>query len=176
MPSKLIILLAASVAVFIGGCATTQHTDPARVSWGDIQEGSRLQQYLDRKRQELARLEGVAADLDHHLARQSNQLHGLQQRLGNVRSESVASRNRIAALNAEIEKQQAELSDKRARIRQLKAEMQRLARERKDQQELKGRIASYEVEIEDLQQEVEVIDRSINKILTIRARHALEQG
>ncbi len=176
IPFSILVFLAASVVVLTGGCATTQHTDPAKVSWGDLREGSRLQRYLERRQEELARLEGVATGLERHLTQKSGELNDLQQRLGNVRAKSAASRQNIANLNIEIQKQQTALTDKQAEIKSLKSEMQRLSRETKDQQLLKERIASYEVEIEDLQQEVEVIDRSIDKILTIRARHALEQG
>ena len=167
------------VFLLIAGCATTE-TDPTKVSWGDLIRGDRLAAHLDARRQELKRLEAQSSALELRLLEKQDQLQSLNQKVQTARNLSNTANNELAGLNAEIETNQNELKQTLTKLQSLRAEeqglRQSLATLNSDKRAMDEKLIRYELEIEQLESEVVVLENAIDRILLVRAKHALEKS
>lgn len=166
--------------VLLSGCSTTTETDPSKVSWGDLIRGDRLDAHLASKRQELSRLEQQSSALEQRLLQKKSQLKTLDNRVQTARKTSSSAEQELADLNDEITVKQAELESVLSKLQELKSEEQNLreglAALNEDKREMDEKLVRHELEIEQLESEVVVLEKAIDRILLVRAKHALGES
>ena len=174
------IILYMVLLVGLTGCATTTETHPTRVSSADLWWGSdRLDAYLESRRGELQKLQGQASQLESRLYEREQELAKLNMRLKQETAKTAEAENKQRLVEQEVRAKQSQLNDIQTEVSGLKRKMSQLEvrlsnAEEKNKQRIKERIAEYEVAIEDLEGEVIVLERSIDRILLVRAKHAME--
>lgn len=166
--------------VLLSGCATTTETDPSKVSWGDLIRGDRLEAHLASRRQELARLEQQSSVLEQRLLQKKRQLKTLDNKVQSARKVSSSAKQELADLNDEISVKQAELESVLSKLQELRSEekmlRESLAALNNDKREMDEKLIRYDLEIKQLETEVSVLEKAIDRILLVRAKHALEES
>ena len=163
----------------VTACATTQ-THPARVSAWDLTVGKgRLDAYVESRRQELARLQEQALNLEKRLQIKENELAVLDEQLGKETALARKAGNKQNAAEQQVLAQKTELNNIKQEIAVLKqkiSEQETLLGNVKEENKRRIRetIMAYEVEIEDLDAEISVLERAIDRIVLLRTKHALE--
>jgi chromosome segregation ATPase len=168
--------LALTLILAAGGC-TTQQTDPARVSWGDLIEGRRLDAYLESRRQELRALDQQSAALAARLDQRRGQLASLNRDLSQAQAKSAASRAELQKINGDVTTAQRELERLSADVERLRQESASLKLQATTAQERRAaaeQVARQEAELERLQVDITALEQAIERTLLTRARHALE--
>ncbi|WP_177419863.1 hypothetical protein [endosymbiont of Lamellibrachia barhami] len=177
---RISLILFILVAIVLTGCATTKETHPTRVSAGDLWWGNdRLEAYLESRKRELKSMQKHALLLESRLYDREEKLKSLDRSLKaeSAKAENIEHKQR--EIERAVSKKRTELARVVKEVKGLKVELAKFesllatAKER-DKQIVKERMAEYEVEIEDLGAEVAVLERSIDRILLVRAKHALE--
>ncbi len=175
---------AAMVSLLAGlaGCATTNETDPAKVSWGDIigmqvSDDSRLNQHLEARQQELENLRQEAHQLDQRLWMKQRELNRLDTQANQQQAKTRAAQQKLDEYNRQIETKKAELTaaiDKAKDLKQKEADLKaRLATLNSDR-EAREELMRYQIEIEKLEDEVVTLENAIDRILLVRAKYATE--
>nr|WP_281722625.1 hypothetical protein [Nitrosomonas nitrosa] len=170
-----------SVVLLLSGCAATKETNPSKVNWYDLTIGSdRLEEYIKSRKQELARLEQQSSVLEQRLVQKKIQLQELGTRLQSAEQDSSRSTKELTDLNQEIAIKKAELESVLSRLNQMKAEerqlKENLAHLTGKKREVDERLVRYELEIEQLESEVVLLEKAIDRILLVRAKHALGES
>lgn len=166
---------------FLTGCAATTETDPSKVNWMDLTfKKDRLDAHLDSRRNELARLQSQARELENRLKKKDLELDTVNEKLQSAKAQSATQQRELDALNDDIKEKQNELSSLQAKLVQLQTEhsnlMSNLESLNQNKREVDAKIMRSETEIEQLQDEVAVLERAIDRILLVRAKHALENS
>lgn len=171
-----IIVVTALTAGAATACATRQ-VDPARVSWGDLLRGDRLQQHLQSRRAELHQLDQGAMVLAQLLAERTRALRTLDAELANQQAVSARSQQEVDAVRQSVAESQRQLTLARTRVHQLSMDLQRqrgtLAQTKAQQIEQDAEVARHKAELLELEREVGVLERAIDRTLLVRARVAL---
>ena len=170
-------MIAMSLLVF--ACAPTAETDPSKVSMYDLWfDQDRLESHLDSKRQELASLEAKSAALEKRLADKQDQLQGLDLALREEKQNKRAVDHAWTEVSQEIESTTAELEQVLRETKTLNTGLvlleSTLTVSSDEQQEVEDRIIGYQVEIDNLEAETVVLERAIDRLLAVKAKHALE--
>lgn len=175
---KHISFVAIVLSLVLSGCATTTETHPTRVSAGDLWYGSdRLDAYLESRRKELRNMQMHAASLEAQLGAHKSELVSLDLALSKEQSQTSQVDRERQQLEQQVKQKLAELNDKEQEVQQLNAQMAQLESDlstAKDKRAIQNQMAGFEVEIEDLESEIALLERSIDRILVVRAKHGLE--
>lgn len=165
--------------ILFTGCATTE-TDPSKVSWGDLLRSDRLDAHLDSRRQELTRLEQQSSALERRLLQKQSQLKALDIKVQTARNLSESATGELTELNSEIAVKHDELETTLTKLKELRAEEQKLRQSlaglNNNKREMDEKLVRYELEIEQLETEVVVLEKAIDRILLVRAKHALGES
>lgn len=174
-------LLATSVLLvtLLTSCTTTNETDPAKVSMGDLLFGKkRLDNHLASRRAELDKLMDESAELSLRLNGRERTLREINDDYNKKAEASKYLDAEETQLKAEAAVRQEELElvqDKLEKLNdKLKLMRDKASSDRAVKDELQKQIANNEKQIADLEKEVVVLERAIDRIITVRARHALE--
>jgi chromosome segregation ATPase len=175
---KNISFIAIALSLLVSGCSTTTETHPTRVSAGDLWYGSdRLDAYLESRRKELKRMQSQAALLEVQLGARKSEMINLDSILRKEQANATQIDIERQRLESEVSQKLTELKNKEQEVQKLKTQMARLESDlsqAKDKRSVQNQMAGFEVEIEDLENEIAVLERSIDRILVTRAKHGLE--
>lgn len=170
------LMILGLAALSCAACVSTE-TDPARVTWGDLSEGKRLEAYLESRRADLTKLETEAQSLSAQLSRKEAALDSVDVALAaaekdahNSDAELSVIRQELTRANAQLTATRAKAAELQTRIATLRANLMQLQDKRAAQEQ----IALSEVQLKRLQGEVEMLERTIERTLLVRARHALQ--
>ena len=167
-----------ALSIILTGCATTTETNPARVSAGDLWYGSeRLEAYLESRRKELGDMQAHASSLGTKLELRKDELVRLDTALRGEQAKTGQVDRKRQLLEQEVQQKLAELNKKEQEVQKLKSELAQLESDlhkAQDKRAVNTQMAEFEVEIEDMEAEIAVLERSIDRILVVRAKHALE--
>lgn len=133
--------------------------------------------YLKARRKELQRMQEQASALETRLHKREKQLAVLERQLNRQNARTAKVERQQRALEEDVRKKRAESERMGHEISKLKqglvAEEANL-QTAKNKRAIRQKMAKYRVEIQDLESEVVVLERSIDRILLVRAKHALE--
>lgn len=165
------------VCFLLMGCMTTNETDPTKVSWGDLLFGQdRLEDHLQERRNELAKLKKEADALGVRLSTKQQQLNQLDQKLNSVRQSNIRSKKELTQLQQDVKNKQIELQQTQEQIAALKQKEASLKAELetvKDKRTAAEKLTRYQIEIEQLETEVTLLEKAIDRILLVRVKKAI---
>lgn len=173
------IILGILLTIF-SSCATTMETHPTRVSVGDLVFGrNRLDEYIESRREKLAVMQKEALDLEKRLQKKEQELAALDHKLRNETTVALEVERKQKSIEKEVLDKQFELGKTTqdvVNLRQKLSHQEVLLGNAKEEnkRQIREAIAAYEIEIEDLESEVSVLERAVDRILTVRTKHALE--
>jgi chromosome segregation ATPase len=180
MMSRLSRNLFCLAAIVMGGVAcVSQETDPTRVTWGDLAEGKRLNSYLESRKADLAKLDAEARGLSSTLQQRQATLDAVEAALVTAERDASASATELTAIRNELARSNQQLAAAKTQAAELQAQVSSLRAnllQLQDKRAAQEQIALNEVKLQRLQGEVEVLERSIERTLLVRARHALQMA
>ncbi len=160
-------------ALLLGGCwRTTNETDPAAISTGDLWFGKdRLDSYLVSRQQELTLLEEKTAELAARLEQRQQALLLLDKEMGSEASLDAAAQAARKDIVREAGKQQQLLQARQKELGELRANVARLKQQlagaaEGERRRLTEEIVACEIALEDLEKAVVRLERSITKVLS----------
>lgn len=156
-------------------CTTTE-TDPSAVSWGDMLFGKRLDNYLATQKKTFFKLQAEANNLEKRLFIQENRLKELEQDIIVFKAQSAELHAENSNLETDVLKQKQRLQVAFNRVKNLRSEEKTLTSELaqlNDKQLVINRMLAQKEQVDILNSEVEILERAIDRVLLIRAQHAL---
>lgn len=170
-------LLTMSLLVF--ACSPSNETDPSKVSMYDLWFGQdRLESHIDEKRQELLGLEQQSVALEKRLAEKQVELEGLDATLRKEKKNKQRVDRTWSEVSKEVDSKTVELQQVLRETKRLNTDLvmlkATLISASDEKQEIEDQIELYHVEIEDLEAETTVLERAIDRLLAVKAKHALE--
>lgn len=170
------VAIVAVVMLSLTAC-TTNETAPSKVSWGDLAEGKRLDAHLESKRRELRALSQEAAGLSERLNRRRGDLASAARALSSETAKSAEAKREERRINADIQRAQQKLEALESRIKQIRRDTEELRSQKsklEDRRAATRLIARREIEVKNLEKEVVNLERTIERILLVRAKHGLK--
>lgn len=171
------IVAIATIALLGLAACTTNETAPSKVSWGDLAEGKRLDAHLEGKRRELRALSQEAEGLSERLNRRRDDLAIAARTLSTESAKSAEAKRDERKINADIQSAQKKLEALEASIRLLRLDIEKLGLQKnklENRREATRLIARRQIEVKKLEKEVVNLERAIERILLVRAKHGLK--
>lgn len=177
---KIYLALIFCTFIFFNGC-TGGSKHPAHVTTYEILfKQKELNAHLDKKRKELNSMQKKASDLESILYQQKMKL----KKANNKYYKKLSKNKEISFKEQNFQKQliqkNKELEQLSGQLNSLKKEMNNLenklsSTKKNNKKVIRENIARQKIEIEDLESEIALLERSINRILIVRAKHSLEK-
>ncbi|MEM8948769.1 MAG: hypothetical protein AAGC99_05495 [Pseudomonadota bacterium] len=138
----------------------------------------RLESHIDEKRQELLGLEQQSVALEKRLAEKQVELEGLDATLRKEKKNKQRVDRTWSEVSKEVDSKTVELQQVLRETKRLNTDLvmlkATLISASDEKQEIEDQIELYHVEIEDLEAETTVLERAIDRLLAVKAKHALE--
>ncbi len=170
---RYLLCVVMTCALLLGGCwRTTNETDPAAISAGDLWFGKeRLDSYLVSRQQELTLLEGKTAELAARLKQRQQALLLLDKEMGSEASLDAAAQAARKGIVKKAGEQQLQLQTRQKELGELRARVARLKQQlagagEGERRRLTEEIVACEIALEDLEKVVDRLERSIAKVLS----------
>lgn len=161
----------------LSACATNE-TDPAKVSMYDLWFGQdRLEQHLVDKRRELDELVAKTELIYQRIRAKSKKLAALESSIAEETASGDELFDRKNEMLLAVSQQEKQLVAHRASLKTLNEQLvstQELLVNMADPAEVQVEISRYEKEISDLENNIALQERAIDRILIARAKHELE--
>ena len=163
----------------LASCATTSETDASKLSTADLLFGKkRLSNHLVARKQNLDKLQFETSSLALRVNDQERKLLRLDASFKEQQNRLGVVDDRSRQLEREMRDKQIEHQALKKRLQNLDSELQELRTSFNDKtaqsDELQQKIVERENEVASLTEEVKVLERAIERIVTARARHALD--
>ena len=164
-------------ALFLTSACTTTETNPATVSWGDLIYGERLDSHLQQRLKVLEDLKQKVASLENRLLNSEGELDKLNLKLIGLKNNSIQLNHLRNQLLSDIQNKKKELATMTTRMKELKqkeGDLRESFSRLHDQRTVNEQLASYKIEISQLEGDISNLERSIERTILLRAKHALE--
>lgn len=160
----------------VSGC-TTNETNPAKVSWGDLLESRRLEAHLDSRREELRLLNRRTGDLALRLEQDRESLIEVERNLATAEAKRSFTLQESRRLAAEVEAAKSERAGLERETKALNARLQTLQTQRDQRVSASDprKFAQLEVEIDGLVQRNRTLKRWITRLQLKQTKARLRQ-
>lgn len=166
------------VVVVLAGCSTAAKSSYT-ANTAELLFGNNVQRYLEGRRKVLNDLNAKITSLDDQLLERLGSLHSLEKKLSDTRNTVNASNRDVNDLKRQLSEKRREAEIAYAQTNQLKEEADRLKEQerlaRENQAKDKAEIDDLNKAITELEGEVIVMNRAIDRNLNLKAEQLLRQ-